>query len=484
MKYQSSRGGSRGSTFESVLFAGYAPDGGLFVPSTIPSISRQELKSWSGLSYLDIAKRFLPLFISEEEIPKRDLVSLIDEAFQGGKFAKPEIAPLVKLQGFQVLELFHGPTLAFKDLALTLVGRLLQYFLQKRNKHVTILVGTSGDTGSASIEAVRGSSNADIVVLLPRGRCTEIQERQMTSVIEDNVHVYRVDGTSDDLDVPIKRCFDDPEFASAHNLISLNSINWARVLVQAIHFIYALLQLNPLLHDDKEIEFVVPTGACGNVSGGCLAVSMGVPLKFVTAVTVNDIVDRAVSGADFSMAPEVTPTLAPSIDIQVPYNMERIYYFCSDGDHELVSSIMSSFESTGSSSLPPPLHSRLQRFISGFLATDAQIVSAIKRAKEENEYVVCPHTAVAVAACYGRTDEGQNGVSSPLSSSTTSVVVATASPAKFPDALRVAGLSEVSHPTIEEVMKKKTKFVDLEKGDDWTMLLKEKIMEITKKHAR
>jgi len=479
MKYQSTRGGSTNSSFESVLFSGYAPDGGLFVPSSIPHLSKDQLKSWSSLSYPELAKRFLPFFIDAEEISPNELDSIVDEAFGQHKFQLSDIAPLVDLKGFRVLELFHGPTLAFKDLALTLVGLFLRHFLRRNNRHVTILVGTSGDTGSASIEAVRGSSMADIVVLLPRGRCTEIQERQMTSVLDDNVHVYRVDGTSDDLDVPIKRCFDDPAFSAYHNLISLNSINWARVLVQAVHFIYAFLRVNPNVDEEKKVEFIVPTGACGNVSGGVLAVCMGVPMSFVTAVTVNDIVHRAVDGADFSMAPEVIPTLAPSIDIQVPYNMERIYFFCTDGDHHTVSSIMSSFESTGASSLPPPLHSRLRSIVSGFLASDDVIVDALQRVKRENDYVVCPHTAVAVAAFYAsqKLDNADSATNIP-------VVVATASPAKFPEALRVAGLEPVKHPKIEQVMKMKTKFVDLEAGQDWTKILKEKIEEISSRCDR
>jgi len=474
MKYQSSRGGYNDLSFEKVLFSGYAPDGGLFVPQVIPKVDKETLKSWSHLSYIDLAKEFLPMFIDETEIPKLELSALIDEAFSLTRF--DIVAPLRNLRGFHVLELFHGPTLAFKDLALGLTGRLLDYFVRKKSRHVTVLVGTSGDTGSASIEAVRGSSFVDIIVLLPRGRCSEIQERQMTSVIEDNVHVYRVDSTSDDLDVPIKNCFDDESYTSQHNLISLNSINWARVLIQAIHFIFAFLKFNPQL-DDKEIEFLIPTGACGNISGGCLAVMMGVPMKFVAAVNSNDIVGRAIQGGDFSLAKTVQLTLAPSIDIQVPYNMERIYYFCLNGDSKEVKKIMDKFEDKGSVVLPSHLNEKIQSFMSGITITNSEIVTAIQRvASENNGYVLCPHSAVAAAAYHKRLEENK--------SKKVSIVVATASPAKFPEAMAAAGLDPVVHPRIEQVMKLDTNYQDLEVGEDWNMVLKTKIEEITMKNLQ
>eukprot|EP00105_Crassostrea_gigas_P042287 XP_019926435.1 PREDICTED: LOW QUALITY PROTEIN: threonine synthase-like 2 [Crassostrea gigas] len=248
MKYKSTRGDVTGRTFEEALFTGYAADGRLILPETIPKIDAKELTSWAKLSYVELAKKIVPLYVDEDEIPSTDLSDIIDKAFS--RFLVPGVSTIKRFpDGLNVMELFHGPTWSFKDLALSCVGQFLSYFLSKRKEHFIILGATSGDTGSSAIEAVRGQKWVDIVMLFPGGRkITKIQELQMTTVIEDNVHVFRVDGSVDDLDAPIKQCFRDHAFTKRHNLSSINSINWARIMVQTVHHIYAYLQISWMHH--------------------------------------------------------------------------------------------------------------------------------------------------------------------------------------------------------------------------------------------
>ncbi|ROT85921.1 threonine synthase-like 2 [Penaeus vannamei] len=264
MKYCSTRGKEKGLSFKDVLFSGYAKDGGLYMPEVIPKLNETEVKEWSTHSYPELVYLISRKFISEEEIPSHALKDIINGSLK--RFRTPKIIEIERLEGgLNIVELFHGTTLAFKDLALSVVGGLLDFFLKENSEHVTVLIGTSGDTGSAAIESVRGRESIDIVVLLPHGRCTHIQELQMTTVIEDNVHVYCVDGTSDELDEPIKRCFADEEFVAKHRLISINSINWGRIMAQVAHYFYTYYQLCSFV--GQPLKVVVPTGAAGNITG-------------------------------------------------------------------------------------------------------------------------------------------------------------------------------------------------------------------------
>ena len=271
MKYISSRGLESGLTFQEVLFSGYAKDGGLYFPEKIPRMTAETLQEWKNLSYPDIVKNVMGMFIGEEDIPKDDLKKLINNAFKSFKDENEPISIAKLKNGLNIAELFHGPTLAFKDLALGVVGQLYEYFLEKAEKHMTVLIGTSGDTGSAAINAVRGLKWVDVVVLLPKGRCTKIQELQMTTVLDENVHCFGVDGSSDDLDVPIKAVFADLEYTKNNNLCSINSINWARILVQISHYFYCYFQLAENVGD--LVEIVIPTGACGNIACKCSLIS-------------------------------------------------------------------------------------------------------------------------------------------------------------------------------------------------------------------
>uniref|UniRef100_A0A2K5LMK5 Threonine synthase-like 2 n=1 Tax=Cercocebus atys TaxID=9531 RepID=A0A2K5LMK5_CERAT len=287
------------------------------------------------------------------------LTDLIDRAFS--RFRHREVVHLSRLRnGLNVLELWHGVTYAFKDLSLSCTAQFLQYFLEKREKHVTVVVGTSGDTGSAAIESVQGTKNVDIIVLLPKGHCTKIQELQMTTVLKENVHVFGVEGNSDELDEPIKTVFADVAFVKKHNLMSLNSINWSRVLVQMAHHFFAYFQCTPSLdtHPLPLVEVVVPTGAAGNLAAGYIAQKIGLPIRLVVAVNRNDIIHRTVQQGDFSLSEAVKSTLASAMDIQVPYNMERVFWLLSGCDSQVTRALMEQFERTQSVNLPKELHSK------------------------------------------------------------------------------------------------------------------------------
>ncbi|XP_061180477.1 threonine synthase-like 2 [Saccostrea echinata] len=471
MKYKSTRGDVTNRTFEEALYTGYAEDGGILLPETIPKIDVKVLKSWTNLSYVQLAKKIIPLYVSEDEIPSPMLNDLLDSAFS--RFSAPEITPIKRLPGgLNVMELFHGPTWAFKDLALSCVGKFLQYFLSKRKKHLNILVGTSGDTGSAAIESVRGQPWIDIVVLLPRGRCSQIQELQMTTVLDNNVHVYRVDGTSDDLDIPIKLCFQDHAFTKRHNLSSINSINWARIMVQTVHYIYAYLQMCPSC--DDVVQIVVPTGACGNVTSGIIARKMGVPLEFVCAVTQNDVVARTVKTGDYRIADHVIPTLAPAMDIQIPYNMERIWYVVSGGDCASIKKLMKEFEETGSVTVPEEISDAVRKVIvDTFVASDDVVRKTMKSTWDTYEYLLCPHTAVGVGYHYYQMQRNPEDKK-------IRVVIATASVIKFEEALQSASIPYTRDPRVAQLFESKQKYKDLNKGEDWLQMLRDKIEEIDK----
>ncbi|XP_030306430.1 threonine synthase-like 2 isoform X2 [Calypte anna] len=427
MEYISTRGGVGAVDFEGALFSGYAPDGGLFMPRSIPSLDRDTLQRWSSLSYRELVKELCSLFIPAELVPRNTLNDLINRAFS--RFRHKDVVHLSRLKdGLNVLELWHGVTYAFKDLSLSCTGQFLQYFLEKKQKHVTILVGTSGDTGSSAIESVRGQKNMDIFVLLPKGFCTQIQELQMTTVIEDNVHVFAARGNSDEIDEPIKELFADVDFAQKYNLMSLNSVNWSRIMVQIAHHFYAYFQCAPSLDINPlpVVEIVVPTGGGGNITAGCIAQKMGLPIQLVTVVNSNDIIHRTVQHGDFSLSESVKPTLASAMDIQ-------------------------------------DLHRKLSQTLRSCSASDEDIVRAMQHCWEENHYLLCPHSAVAAHYHYSQ-PEG-----------TPRCCLAPASAAKFQDALLRAGLDPQLPPDISALTVMETRSTPLERGQDWAEVLRERI---------
>ncbi|NXU56039.1 THNS2 protein, partial [Turnix velox] len=401
---------------------------------------------------------------------------LIDKAFS--RFRHKDVVHLSRLKdGLNVLELWHGVTHAFKDLSLSCTGQFLQYFLEKKQKHVTILVGTSGDTGSSAIESVRGLKNMDIFVLLPKGLCTQIQELQMTTVIEDNVHVFAAQGNSDEIDEPIKELFADVDFARKYNLMSLNSVNWSRIMVQIAHHFYAYFQCAPSLETTPlpEVEIVVPTGGGGNITAGCIAQKMGLPIRLVAVVNSNDIIHRTVQRGDFSLSGGVKATLAPAMDIQEPYNVERILWLLSGSDSSRVKKLMEQFSASKSLQLPEDLHRKLYETLRSCSASDEDITLAMQRCWEENHYLLCPHSAVAAHYHYSQPHGGFVHIKGFLSFpfSPPRCCLASASAAKFQDAVLRAGLVPQLPPEISALMKMETRSTPLEKGQNWTQVIRE-----------
>jgi len=466
MKYQSTRGGEKGLTFRDVLFSGYAKDGGLYFPESIPCLQPEQLQKMSLCSYTDIVKQILRLFIDESEIPTSDLDNLVDAAFT--KFVDPaDPIKFAKLKDDAVIaELFHGPTLAFKDLALGVVGQMYNYFLSREQRHMTVLIGTSGDTGSAAISALRGLKSVDVVVLLPKGRCTQIQELQMTTVLDENVHNFAVEGTSDDLDVPIKSVFADADYVNTHHLCSINSINWARILVQISHYFYCYFQMAEKVGD--KVEIICPTGACGNIASGYVAYEMGLPIEMVAAVTPNDIVHRTFSNGDFSLSENVLQTWASAMDIQVPYNVERMILMATQLNNERVRDMMAVFESESQTKIPEDILQKMREVVVDTKAyTNDQMIDTMKKCYEENAYIICPHTAVGMAYLYG------NKKNLPQ------IVLATAAHDKFPEAVELSNITPDKNPDIEKLLTMETRFDWMRQEEDWEKILRNRIEKIT-----
>uniref|UniRef100_A0A3B1JMP8 Threonine synthase-like 2 n=1 Tax=Astyanax mexicanus TaxID=7994 RepID=A0A3B1JMP8_ASTMX len=431
MQYCSTRGEVHGWSFRDVLFSGYAPDGGMFMPEEIPILPPATLRSWSSLSYQQLVCEVCSLFIPEQLIPRHDLEALISSALS--KFTVPDAVRMVKLKdSVSILELFHGETLAFKDLAMMCTTRFLEYFLSKESRHATILVGTSGDTGGSAISSACGLNGVDVVVVFPRGRITMVQEKQMTTHMEDNVHVFAADGSSDEIDVPLRKLFTDLDLVKSHGLMSLNS------------------------------------GELVTNSAGCIVKRMGIPLRLVAVVNSNDILHRAVQNGDFSMAQSVKQTLAPAIDIQDPYNMERVFWLLSGEDGALVKDMMEQFQKTHRLTLPETLHKELCSVLSSGSVSDEGIMEAMVRCWKENQYLVCPHTAVALCHHYR----------CPIPPGEKRCCIATASPAKFLSAVQKAGLSLDLPEALKSLETKETRCKDLERGEDWEAALRECITAI------
>ncbi|XP_057674647.1 threonine synthase-like 2 [Corythoichthys intestinalis] len=461
MKYCSTRGGVHGWEFRDVLFSGYAPDGGMFMPESIPTLSRETLRCWSGLSYPKLVVEVASLFIPAQLISREDLKDLVHSALSG--FSVPDVIRIAQLKdGLTILELFHGETLAFKDLAMTCTVHFLDYFLQKEKHRATVLVGTSGDTGGSAIQSAKGLSGLDIVVVYPQGRVTPVQEKHMITCLEDNVHVFAADGSSDDIDQPLRRLFADQDLVKHHGLMSLNSVNWSRIMIQLTHFIFAYLQLTCMEQMEAqeplpELEVVVPTGGAGNIAAGFFVNQMGVPLKLVAMVNSNDIVHRTVSSGDFAMAANVTQTLAPAIDIQDPYNMERVFWLLLQKDSSLVKNMMEEFQHSHKHTLLENHHKLLSCTFSSGTVNDEGILETLRRCWEENQYVLCPHTAVAAWHHYH----------CPHDPTIKRCYLGTASPAKFQSAIQKAGLNFDPPEAVKALDKLPSRYQKLERTSDW-----------------
>ncbi|MAY39024.1 MULTISPECIES: threonine synthase [Spongiibacter] len=424
MKYISTRGKAPALNFEDVLLTGLAPDGGLYVPETLPQFSREQIAAWSSLSYTDLAFEIVQPFVAGS-IPDADLKAIIDDSYRD--FRHPAIAPLVQLGHNEwVLELFQGPTLAFKDFALQMLGRLLDYVLEKRQQKVVVMGATSGDTGSAAIQGVKRCENVDIFILHPYQRVSEVQRRQMTTVKGDNIHNIALRGHFDHCQAMVKASFADQGFLpEGRQLVAVNSINWARIMAQIVYYFYAAYALGA---PDRKVSFSVPTGNFGDIYAGYLAKQMGLPIEqLVVATNRNDILHRFISSNQFEKH-DLQHTLSPSMDIVVSSNFERMLFDCFDRDGAAIADLMQRMN-TGTTSIPASAFDRVRELFASASVDDEQTVATIASVYDECEYLLDPHSAIGVKAAR----DCWRDRSIPM------VTLATAHPAKFPEAVMKAG---------------------------------------------
>ncbi|WP_295880483.1 threonine synthase [uncultured Thiohalocapsa sp.] len=451
MRYISTRGGVAPVGFAEALMMGLGTDGGLLVPEHLPTLAAERLRAWSGLSFQALALEVMTPFVGDE-IPRDDLARLIERSYAG--FSHPEVTPLRRVPeggGERIyLELFHGPTAAFKDVALQLLGNLFEFLLERDGGRLNILGATSGDTGSAAIYGVRGKPRINIFILHPKGRVSPVQERQMTTVLDANVHNVAVRGTFDDCQHLVKTLFRDLDFKARHSLGAVNSINWLRILAQTVYYFYAWGRISGG-DPARRVSFAVPTGNFGDVFAGWLARRMGLPVeRLVIATNRNDILTRFVATGTYAKG-EVFHTLSPAMDIQVASNFERYLYYLLGQDPAAVRAKLTDLEQTGQLAVEPAQHAQVQADFAATAVSDAETLAQIRRTFDASGYILCPHTAVGAAASRDRPD---------------AVVLATAHPAKFNEAVREAiGREAPPPPALAGLMDKPVRCAELDASD-------------------
>ena len=418
MRYISTRGQAPVLPFAEAMLTGLARDGGLYVPETVPRMDHAAIAALEGLSYEEAAFRVMQPFVAES-FGEDDMREAIRRAYQG--FGHVARAPLVQIApGHHLLELFHGPTLAFKDFAMQLIGQLFQIALAREGRRITIVGATSGDTGSAAIEAFRGLPNVDVFILYPHGRVSEVQRRQMTTPDDANVHALAIDGTFDDAQARVKDLFNDHEFRDGVGLAGVNSINWARVLAQVVYYFTSAVSLGA---PHRKVSFTVPTGNFGDIFAGTIARQMGLPVdRLVVATNQNDILDRALKTGEYRVG-RVEPSISPSMDIQVSSNFERALHVAYGGDGAAVAQLMEELKS-GAFRISQGALDHLRELYDSGRVSEPETLATIARVRAEAGEIVCPHTAVGIKVADETRVPG-----------TPMITLATAHPAKFPDAV-------------------------------------------------
>ena len=447
MEYISTRGSAPALDFEGATLAGLASDGGLYVPREWPRFSEPEIAAMAGLPYAELAARVMEPFVTPSLSPER-LRELTAQAY--GRFSHEAVTPLKQLdQQHWLLELFHGPTLAFKDVALQMLGLLFEEFLGRGGDPLTIVGATSGDTGSAAIDAVAGRARVDIFMLHPRGRVSDVQRRQMTTVLAPNVHNIAIEGTFDDAQAMVKRMFNDAAMTGRFSIGAVNSINWARLMAQVVYYFAAALQLGA---PRREVAFAVPTGNFGDVFAGYVAAQMGLPVKqLIVATNVNDILHRALSNGDYS-AGTVTPTAAPSMDIQVSSNFERLLFDVGGRDGSALAAQMAGFEASRAMQLTNAQREGAAKLFSSARADADDMAQAIRWAWEHCGELLDPHTAIGLHAARAAGIDPAVPV----------VTLATAHPAKFRDAVeRATGQRPVLPARIGDLFQREERLAEL-----------------------
>jgi len=448
VKYISTRGNAPELNFEQVLLTGLATDGGLYVPASLPEFSADQISGWAGLAYHELAFEIVSPFVGDC-IPDDDLRAILAETYKD--FAHPAVAPLIQLDRNEwILELFQGPTLAFKDFALQLLGRLLDYFLKKRNQRVVIMGATSGDTGSAAIEGCRRCDNIDIFILHPNNRVSDVQRRQMTTVLEDNVYNIAIEGNFDDCQDIVKASFRDQSFLpEGMQLVAVNSINWARIMAQIVYYFYAGLSLGS---PAKTMAFSVPTGNFGDIFAGYLAKKMGLPIsQLVIATNKNNVLHRVMTDSVYSRS-DLHQTLSPSMDISVSSNFERLLFDLYKRDGDCIRNMMDAFNS-GSIELSDDAMASARELFSSASIDDAATCDIISKTYNDIGYMLDPHSATGVGA--GRLCN--RNPEQPM------VILATAHPAKFPDAIEQSniGVQAVIPPHLSDLFDREERFTVL-----------------------
>ena len=420
MEYISTRNSSKTFNFKEVFIKGLADDGGLFIPKSLNKFSEAEIDSFKKLSYQDLAKNIIFSFIGDF-MSENDLSRIIDKSYS--VFREKNVVKLIKVGDRSVLELFHGPTLAFKDVAMQLLGNFYEYYLNNENEKINIVVATSGDTGAAAIDAIKGKKNVNIFVLHPHNRVSSVQRKLMTTGKEQNVINIAINGNFDDCQNLVKSMFADKIFSNEIRMSGVNSINWARIIAQSVYYFYSYF----LVEDkDRPLNFSVPTGNFGDVYAGYLAKKMGLPInKLVVATNQNDILHRAISKGSYEVE-KVTETISPSMDIQIASNFERLIYDLNDCDDAKTINAMKDIREKGKYIID---QERLNKINTDFLSSkmsEEEVLETIKKVHEKFDIVLDPHTAIG----YGAFDK--------VNLSGNNIVLATAHPCKFPDAIKNA----------------------------------------------
>jgi threonine synthase len=420
MEYISTRNSSKTFNFKEVFIKGLADDGGLFIPKSLNKFSEAEIDSFKKLSYQDLAKNIIFSFIGDF-MSENDLSRIIDKSYS--VFREKNVVKLIKVGDRSVLELFHGPTLAFKDVAMQLLGNFYEYYLNNENEKINIVVATSGDTGAAAIDAIKGKKNVNIFVLHPHNRVSSVQRKLMTTGKEQNVINIAINGNFDDCQNLVKSMFADKIFSNEIRMSGVNSINWARIIAQSVYYFYSYF----LVEDkDRPLNFSVPTGNFGDVYAGYLAKKMGLPInKLIVATNQNDILHRAISKGSYEVE-KVTETISPSMDIQIASNFERLIYDLNDCDDDKTISVMKDIREKGKYIID---QERLNKINTDFLSSkmsEEEVLETIKKVHEKFDIVLDPHSAIG----YGAFDK--------VNLSGNNIVLATAHPCKFPDAIKNA----------------------------------------------
>ena len=442
MKYISTRNGLKEFNFTEVFIKGLADDGGLFIPKTNPKLSEQELLKLSKLNYKDLAKEIIFLFC-KETISKDELSNIVEKSYS--KFNEKDVIKITDIGENKILELYHGPTFSFKDIAMQFIGHLYDYHLKNVEKKINIVVATSGDTGSAAIDAIKGKDKMNIFVLHPNNKVSSVQRKLMTTVRDKNVFNIAIEGNFDDCQNLVKSMFADHQFSNSINMSAVNSINWARIVAQTVYYFFSYFQVCQL---NEKINFSVPTGNFGDVYAGYLSKKIGLPIgKLIVATNQNDILHRAISKGQYKVN-SVVETLSPSMDIQVASNFERLIYDINDHDTDKTNKIMQSIRDEKKYLIEEKELKKIKKDFVSETISEQELLSCIKKVYENHKIIIDPHTAVGLGALEKINLAGKN------------IVLSTAHPCKFPEAIKKAiNIKSELPDNLNYILNKKENFV-------------------------